>query len=270
MNSPTFPPPRASRPTRQRTLARLNHQRRHSRHGTGALRRKDLAGLGLSLAAALGLLLWLRWPGLGGWLRHLPIYSLLPWLGAVVLLGLLVACALRVLGRGFRQRRQRAILEHLYIRRQTLRSLQTLDPVTFERYVGHLFELEGYRVAFTPRSGDEGIDLWLAAPDGRRLPVQCKRYSAEHRIGSPVLQTFSGALRKALAAEGYVVTTSTFTPAARTWAEQEGLHLIDGPALLDWQERLGYCLPGRQRHDESQRREQAHGPRSPRRQGGQR
>ena len=181
-------------------------------------------------------LLWWKWPVIQPILADfLPTaLSVLILLGVLLLLG----GALALLARHWQRQRKQQALRQLYAQRQTLRSLQALDPLAFERFVGALFEQEGYRVAFTARSGDEGVDLWLTRPGGQRLPVQCKRYADEYRIGSPVLQTFSGAMRKALAFEGYFVTTSTFTPAASTWAASEGIHLVDGPALLAWQQRL--------------------------------
>ena len=140
--------------------------------------------------------------------------------------------------------------ERARLRAARLCALQALDPLAFERQVGQWFAQAGYRVSYTPRSGDEGIDLWLEGPafkgrwswlerlkalvgGGRasRIPVQCKRYGADHAVGSPELQTFSGALRRAHAMRGIFVTTSRFTPAAVTWAKHEGIQLIDGAAL---------------------------------------
>jgi HJR/Mrr/RecB family endonuclease len=216
-----FPPaqPKAGRSARPATF-RL--RRRSPRPETLRLL---LVGL-----LALSGLLWWTWPALQSMLaRWLP--TALLWLVLLGLLLLIAGVLIHLARRGPRQRRQQA-LRQLYTKRQTLRTLQSMDPLAFERYVGWLFEQAGYRVAYTARSGDEGIDLWLTRPDGQRLPAQCKRYADEHHIRSPQLQTFSGAMRKALAFEGYFVTTSTFTPAARAWAESEGIHLLDGPALL--------------------------------------
>lgn len=164
-------------------------------------------------------------------------------LSVLIGLALLAPSGGLVLWRAWRRWTRRWALAASYDTRQSLRALQALDPLAFERHVGGLFAAEGYRVALTKRSGDEGIDLWLSRPDGTKIPAQCKRYGAE-KVGSPDLQRFSGALRQALAVEGYFVTTSSFTPAAERWAAQEGIHLIDGPELLRWQARLAHRIDG--------------------------
>jgi Restriction endonuclease len=211
--------------------------------------RQRLLALGALILLGLGLLVGLIWLALL-WLHHHPLVVTALWVSALVL-GLLTVCAflywtthLPPPGQRWRHPR-RADLVHYYDQRGTLQDLQKLDPVAFERYIAHLFELEGYRVETTPRSGDGGVDLLLRRPGrGRRVPgrgvalVQCKRYAAQHSVGSPELQQFSGAMRRAFAYEGYFVTTSFFTPAAQEWARDEGIHLIDGLALLHWHIRL--------------------------------
>jgi hypothetical protein len=198
---------------------------------------------------ALGLLAWLIWRALL-WFQGHPLAVTALWISALAL-GLLAVCGFfywtyRRPPPGLRwQHPHRADLARYYDQRGTLQDLQAMDPIAFERYVGRLFELEGYRVEYTPRSGDGGVDLLLRRPGrGRRAPggavalVQCKRYGVGHSVGSPELQQFSGAMRRALAYEGYFVTTSFFTPAAQEWARKEGIHLIDGLALLHWRTRL--------------------------------
>jgi hypothetical protein len=198
---------------------------------------------------ALSLLVWLIWQVLLWFQRH-PLVVTALWISALVLLALAVCgfCywTLRLPPPGLRWRHtRRADLARYYDQRGTLQDLQTLDPLAFERHIGQLFALEGYHVVYTPRTGDGGVDLLLRRPGRkRRAPhthvalVQCKRYASAHSVGSPELQQFSGALRRALAHEGYFVTTGFFTPAAQHWARSEGIHLIDGLALLQWQTRL--------------------------------
>jgi hypothetical protein len=203
-----------------------------------------LAGL-----VVLGLLTWAMWEVLR-WLQRHPTAATALWVSALVL-GLLVAGAVlywmfHLPPPGLRWRHpRRADLARYYDQRGALRELQEMDPLDFERYVGRLFELEGYQVEYTARTGDEGVDLrlrrtgrgWRRRSSELAL-VQCKRYAPEHSVGSPELQRFSGALRHELAYEGYVVTTSFFTPSAQEWARREGIHLVDGLALLHWRSRL--------------------------------
>jgi hypothetical protein len=199
---------------------------------------------------ALGLLAWLVWKVLL-WLRLHPLAETALWAAAALLL-LLVAGG--VLYRTFRmpfpglrgRQPNRAARARYYAQRETLRDLQTMDPVEFERYIGCLFALEGFIPEYTARTGDEGVDIRLYPKNrlgmrSRGDPialVQCKRYADGHSVGSPELQQFSGALRHELAHQGYFVTTSAFTPAARKWAAAEGIQLLDGLDLLKWRDHL--------------------------------
>ncbi|HEU5198968.1 MAG TPA: restriction endonuclease [Ktedonobacterales bacterium] len=199
---------------------------------------------------AFGLLAWVIWKALL-WLQ-LHSFAVTALWGAAVLCLLLVAGGLlyRMLHApfpGLRARQpNRAALARYYDQRGTLRDLQTMDPLAFERYIGRLFALEGYSPEYTARTGDEGVDIRLYPKNhlglrSQREPValvQCKRYADGHAVGSPEVQQFSGALRHEFAHRGYFVTTSAFTPAARKWAEEEGILLLDGLDLLKWRSHL--------------------------------
>lgn len=229
--------------------SRRGQRQRQRRAQRQDLMRQRFLALGALTLLALGLLVWLMWQILL-WFQQHPLAVTAFWVSALAL-GVLVVVGffywtLHLPPPGLRWRHpRRADLARYYDERGTLQTLQALDPLAFEQYVGHLFELEGYRVEYTPHSGDGGVDLLLRRPGRSRRAhagglalVQCKRYGAAHSVGSPELQQFSGALRRAFAYEGYVVTTSFFTPAAQAWARNEGIHLIDGLALLQWQTRL--------------------------------
>jgi hypothetical protein len=225
---------------------RRKHQKRASRQQQ---LRQQASALGLLSLLALGLLVWLIWQALL-WFQQHPLVVTALWISALVLLTLAICgfCywTFRMPPPGLRWRHpRRADLARYYDQRGTLQDLQALNPLDFERYVGQLFALEGYHVDYTPRSGDGGVDLLLSRPGRKRREsckhaalVQCKRYASAHSVGSPELQQFSGAMRRAFAYEGYFVTTSFFTPAAQDWARSEGIHLIDGLALLQWRTRL--------------------------------
>jgi hypothetical protein len=229
------------------------HRRRHGTHRTPRSRLHLLAQKALAVLALIVLLLallaWAVWRVLL-WFEGHPQAGTALWISALAL-GLLAAAGLfywtyRLPPPGLRGRHaRRADLARYYDQRGTLHDLQTMDPLAFERCVGQLFEREGYRVQYTERTGDGGVDIILRRPgrgwsrrEGDLALVQCKRYASQHTVGSPELQQFSGALRHHFAHEGYFVTTSFFTPAAKAWAEQEGIHLIDGLDLLRWRTHL--------------------------------
>ncbi len=247
------PSSRMSARPRARHLPRRVRRRRRVQ-----TRRRGMLWAGTLLVFCLLPLGWLigrRWPlhtgAFAAWLPHAN-----GWLvgAGAFLLVLLLAGVLLYWSVGRRRHR----LAHFYSRQHSLRALQSLAPIDFEQHIARLFELDGYEVTMTPYTGDEGIDLWLSPParlgirrrlaetgiwkalvggTAQRIPVQCKRYT-DRPVGSPELQAFSGAMRQALAEEGYFVTTSRFTPAAQRWAKREGIYLIDGAALIRWQQQV--------------------------------
>ena len=230
------------------------HRRGQRAHRVPRSRSGWMVQMALTVTAgvlfALGLLAWVVWKALL-WLQLHPLAETALWVAGVLLLllgaGAILYWTFRAPFPGLRGRQpNRAALARYYDQRGTLRDLQTMDPVEFERYIGRLFALEGYIPEFTARTGDEGVDIRLYPRNrlgtrSRGSPValvQCKRYADGHAVGSPEVQQFSGALRHELAHQGYFVTTSAFTPAARKWAEEEGILLLDGLDLLKWRDHL--------------------------------
>ena len=87
----------------------------------------------------------------------------------------------------------------------------------------------------TGRPGDGGIDRIVNedAPGLDAVHVQARRYAPENRVGRPDLQRFIGSMTGEGATKGVFVTTSTFTPEARTFVARlpQRIVLIDGPRL---------------------------------------
>ena len=111
-----------------------------------------------------------------------------------------------------------------------LAELQSLSPSEFEVWVQRLFESRGYQVVNTPDSADHGIDLRARAVDGALAIVQCKRYSGV--VGEPAVRDLYGVMEHEDAAHGFLVTTGAFSQAARQWAADRPIELIDGQRLL--------------------------------------
>lgn len=85
------------------------------------------------------------------------------------------------------------------------------------------------------RSGDGGID-GIIKEDALGLDVvymQAKRYAADNSVGRPEVQGFAGSLDGVRATKGIFITTSSFTSAAREFAERisKRIILIDGSEL---------------------------------------
>lgn len=106
-----------------------------------------------------------------------------------------------------------------------------LSGEEFETHVARLLRLRGYEVAGTPRVGDQGADL-VAKKDGKTIIVQVKRYQGP--VGNKAVQEVIGAVCFYGGNEGWVVTNSTFTSAAKALAQKNGVTLIDGIDLERW------------------------------------
>jgi len=102
--------------------------------------------------------------------------------------------------------------------------LRTLPPEEFERHVGRLFEALGYEVTLTPKSNDEGIDLYLKKNSPGAI-VQCKRYTST-KVSRPDIQQLYGVLHHKRANEAFFVTTGEFSRQAREFAKNKPIHLI--------------------------------------------
>jgi restriction system protein len=112
-----------------------------------------------------------------------------------------------------------------------LDEIKALDPISFERFVGSLFERMGYKVKPTAVTADEGVDLFLQK-DNRTAIVQCKRY--EGTVGSPVVRDLYGAMIHNRADEAFLITTGTISLPAQQWASGKPVHLVDGTTLIEW------------------------------------
>jgi CheY-like chemotaxis protein len=102
--------------------------------------------------------------------------------------------------------------------------LPKVDPSFFEHMIAELLAAEGLDVTLTRRSGDRGVDIFAAEHTGlgKLLYVfECKRYSAENKVGPALVRQLRGVVDREGATCGVLVTTSTFTKGAK--AEQQTL-----------------------------------------------
>lgn len=113
-------------------------------------------------------------------------------------------------------------------------------PDFLERVVLQLLNALGYggleaNTEHLGGPGDEGLD-GVIRQDALGLDVvyvQAKRYAVDRKIGRPDIQAFVGALTGAQASRGVFITTSSFTPDAKHYADRVGMRLvlIDGREL---------------------------------------
>lgn len=76
---------------------------------------------------------------------------------------------------------------------------------------------------------DGGVDLRLRK-DGLLTLVQCKQ-RRKGKVGLPVIRELLGAMTAESANKGMLVTTSAFTSEAITFAQNQGIQLINGTEL---------------------------------------
>ena len=154
-----------------------------------------------------------------------------PWGPAalIVFAAAAVAVGVALVGTALRRRRRRRD------RLATMQGLLELTPREFEDEVADLLRWMGFTsVEVCGGASDLQADIVADDPDGFTTIVQCKRYSPERTIGSPVIQSFIGMARVHHECERAVfVTTASFTAPARHLADEHDIELIAGEQLLD-------------------------------------
>ena len=149
-----------------------------------------------------------------------------------LLLGLMVASFVMAILLMSRSRR---------IRRANLLARASLygdySPIEFEHVTAEVFRQLGYEARVTPASGDEGIDIILTK-NGAKLGVQCKQY--KKAVGPGAIREFAGSLASAGLPQGYFVTTSYFTEAAKRAAEKSKvkIQLVSGEKIGELRNRV--------------------------------
>ena len=109
------------------------------------------------------------------------------------------------------------------------RGIRDLSSQDFERYVAEAYRRKGYTVEETGPGADGGIDL-IARKNGETLLVQCKRWLT-WKVGVRHVRELFGVVKAQGAANGVLVTTSTFTADALAFAKQTQLELVDSEGL---------------------------------------
>jgi len=133
---------------------------------------------------------------------------------------------------------------------QAMRSLGSRE---FEQFIATLIEQLGFDdVVLTPPSGDQGRDV-LATKRVAGIPIffafECKRYAPDRPVGPEIARALLGTIMHGptRASMGVLVTTSTFTPAAREFILTSPV--LDGKdfdGVLEWLKE--YSALGRARN----------------------
>lgn len=119
-----------------------------------------------------------------------------------------------------------------------------LTPTEFEQVVTELFRAKGFKVDLTKRTRDGGKDIIAIHTDKLRIKnkyfIECKRYSEDKKVGVALVRALHGLKNtKDGPNKIIIVTTSTFTSAAKNFVEHEAaskwdITLADFNTLIDW------------------------------------
>jgi restriction system protein len=143
------------------------------------------------------------------------------------------------------------LLDH---RGELMNTIQSLPPHGFERLCQRLLRESGFeRVTVTGRSGDGGLDgmgiLQVNPLVSFKVLFQCKRYADS--VGPDKVRDFRGAMQ-GRADKGIILTTGTFTQAAREESVRDGvppIELVNGEKFLDLLEELQLGVSPRKTFD---------------------
>lgn len=112
-------------------------------------------------------------------------------------------------------------------------------PTNFEGLCSELFESLGYTAKLTPPTNDGGYDILLNKGTEKAI-VECKCYSIEHKVGRPSIQKLVGANNIVCADKMIFITTSDFSTAAISYANELGVQLINGNSLIQLLDKQGF------------------------------
>jgi restriction system protein len=155
------------------------------------------------------------------------------WVGGLALAGQFILPALCLIAAlvSFLRRRKRQTLVSGVANARTADALHGMSWKEFEMLVGEAFRLQGYAVTEIGGGGaDGGVDLVLRKGSEVSL-VQCKQWKAT-QVGVQVVRELFGVMAARGAAQGFVVTSGSFTADARSFADGRNIKLVDGAKLF--------------------------------------
>jgi restriction system protein len=127
-------------------------------------------------------------------------------------------------------------LRHRWLGRLEMDTIDRMSGIEFEEVCAEIFRRNGFKVASTKSSGDQGADLVL---EGRkeRAVVQTKRYKG--KVGNWAVQEVLAAKGFYAAQRALVVTNSSYSNSARQLAVANGVELLDRRDLAKMLVRAG-------------------------------
>jgi restriction system protein len=98
-----------------------------------------------------------------------------------------------------------------------------------------LFKQVGFHTKAQTHGADGGVDIWLSSPAQPDVPlslIQCKHWYGK-RVGVDKIREFRGVMASFKVPRGQYATSSSFTADAVSFAEQNGIFLLDADQLLE-------------------------------------
>lgn len=120
--------------------------------------------------------------------------------------------------------------------------IHELGSRKFEELIAKLLEEQGCEVSLTKRTRDGGYDIFgrvLTGPSDLVFIAECKRYSAENKVGVEVVRNLYGVTEIQKANLGLIITSSSFTKDAR----EEKLRIGPRIGLKDYQDLCNWLAP---------------------------
>lgn len=107
----------------------------------------------------------------------------------------------------------------------TISSFYSLSPDEFERHVGDLYSYLGYSIQYTPRTGDQGVDV-IAIRGEERLAIQVKRYA--DKASNTAVQAVHAGRTHHRCNRSILICLGGFSQGARSLASSTNVQLVDG------------------------------------------
>ncbi|MEB8342776.1 restriction endonuclease [Streptomyces endophyticus] len=118
----------------------------------------------------------------------------------------------------------------------TMAAMDAMNGSEFEDHVAALLRRDGCTdVVVRGGRGDHGVDITAVTPDGRRVPVQCKRFAPYLSVTSADMQKFIGGSKVLRISDvSLFVATCRFTTEAVDIAAETGVTVVPRGLLEEW------------------------------------